>query len=147
MNKRKRVVEERPNLELEMYFALKSGGASASTLIKQLVKAASSFRDKALELEEDLEILGMLYEDRMIGEEHWNRLNESSRDCELEKMCIESEANILKPGYGDTIFKDASRNSNTSVKKSKGTRDNMLHMKKREVLEAELMKKIGSKSQ
>lgn len=131
-----------------MYFILKSEGGSAPTLIKQLVKAAISFREKALELEEDLDILGQLYEDRMISKEHWDRVNENSRNCELEKICIESEANIIKPGYGNYIFRDASNVSNVAEnKKNKGSGENSFYIKKKEVLEAELMRRIGTKSQ
>ncbi|AFM98136.1 endoplasmic reticulum translocation complex subunit Sec66 [Encephalitozoon hellem ATCC 50504] len=144
INRRKASVEENANPELEMYFLQKSEGAPSSVLLKQLLKAAVCFRERVVKLEKDMEILGVLYEDRMISEEHWERINEESKNCEVEKICIESEANIIKHGYGEDIFKDASKISTTSTKKAKGPGDNnTLYQKKKEVLELELLRKLG----
>ncbi|ADM11380.1 endoplasmic reticulum translocation complex subunit Sec66 [Encephalitozoon intestinalis ATCC 50506] len=144
INKRKMPAEENPNMELEMYFLQKSEGAASSVLLRQLVKAAACFKERVMKLEKDMEILGVLYEDRMISEEHWERVNEESKNCEVERICIESEANIIKPGYGEEIFKDASRISTVNAKKGKSLGDgNSLHQKKKEVLELELMRKLG----
>lgn len=137
----RRESEEHGNQELEMYFVLKNEGVSGAVLAKQLVKAATCFRERIAELERDLDILGVLYEDRMIGEEHWERMNEDSRCCEVEKMCIESEANMVRPGFGDEVFREAGRAAAPSKKKSVG--DNSFYLKKKEVLEAELMRRLS----
>ncbi|CAD25281.1 similarity to TRANSLOCATION PROTEIN SEC66 [Encephalitozoon cuniculi GB-M1] len=143
INRKKAPGDESPNLELEVYFLQKSEGASSSTLLKQLVKAAACFKERVMKLEKDMEVLGTLYEDRMISEEHWERVNEESKNCEVERICIESEANIIKPGYGEEIFKDASRVSTIGPRKGKGPGDGTLYQKKKEVLELELLRKLG----
>lgn len=147
LNRRSVGGEERSNPELELYFTLKFDGAPVSILMKQLIRAAALFKESAEELENNLEALGLLYEDRMIGEEHWEKINEANRSHELERMCIESEANILRQGYGNDIFRDAGKIANVGGKKAKGSGDSSFYMKKREVLEAELMRRIGAKSQ
>lgn len=141
LSRRSVCADENPNAELEAYFVQKAEGASPSTLLKQLVKAAASFKERVVRLERDMEVLGVLYEDRMISEEHWERVNEESRNCEVERICIESEANIIKPGYGEEIFKDA-KLSGPGPKKGKPAGENALHQKKREALELELMRRL-----
>lgn len=144
INRRKMPIEENPNTELEMYFLQKSEGAPPSVLLKQLIKAAACFKERVMKLEKDMEILGTLYEDRMISEEHWERINEESKNCEVERICIESEANIVKPGYREEIFKDASKINITNTRKGKSSGDNnALYQKKKEALEFELLRRLG----
>ncbi|KAM0671987.1 subunit of endoplasmic reticulum translocation complex [Ordospora colligata] len=146
--RRERLAYEAHNTELEKYFGMKSDGSLQQVLLKQLTKAAAVFLERVTKLEKDMEVIGGLYENRMISEAYWEHMNKKSKNYELEKMCIESEANILKHGYGDEIFKDASKagSSGSTNKKIKNGMEDALYLKKREFLESELFKRLETRT-
>jgi translocation protein SEC66 len=135
------------NEELETYFMLRANGASTQQQTRQLLKAAVSIRERLLELEEEMEPLNRLHEERMIGEEHWERVNAEIKRLELEKMYVESEADLIKPGFGNDVFREAAKSSSTGSlrKRSKRSGEPSLHAVRKEALEAELMKKLTGK--
>jgi len=139
---------EAHNVELEKYFGMKAEGSQQQALLKQLTKAGATFLERVTKLEKDMEVLGELYENRMISEAYWEQMNKEKKNYELEKMCIESEASILKHGYGDEIFKETGKASPSvsTNKKGKHGMEDVLYLKKREFLEAELLKRLESRA-
>ncbi|TBU10507.1 putative subunit Sec66 of preprotein translocase [Hamiltosporidium tvaerminnensis] len=136
------------NTELEKFYILQDQGANHNILMKQLQAAALFVTENVIRLSEERSVLYDLYSERMISYLQWKNIEKTLSRLSFEKMSIESEVEALKNGWSSKMFgdceKEVSKNLLVSDKLKKENRNNedSFYLRKREVLEREVVRRL-----
>ncbi|KAK1348189.1 hypothetical protein LUQ84_002566 [Hamiltosporidium tvaerminnensis] len=136
------------NTELEKFYILQDQGANQNILMKQLQAAALFVTENFVRLSEERSVLYDLYSERMISYLQWKNIEKTLSRLSFEKMSIESEVEALKNGWSSKMFgdceKEVSKNLLVSDKLKKENRNNedSFYLRKREVLEREVVRRL-----
>lgn len=133
-----------PNSELEKFLA--ATDLSATQVQRQLLLAAAVALVRTEELEEQKYPLYNLAHDQIVSYELWNILDRTTKDLEIEKMVIMSEADNLRESWSQNIFREAMPLA-SKIKKDNKSRDRKggetLFDKKRDMLEKKVLARIA----
>lgn len=130
------------NAELDKFCA--ATDASAAQMQKQLLAAAAVTMGRIYELEDERYALYGLVNDQVLSPGLWRRWDRSMKELHLEKMVIASEADTLRDGWAQSIFKEASAlatRARRAEQRDKKSADS-LYNKKREMLEKKVLAKL-----
>lgn len=120
------------NTELDIFYSLENEPSLVQ--IRQLLKAARANMDANVSVESQLGPVKELYRDGLVSEKNYNNLLQKLEDISVEKILIENEAEMLRPGFKDTIFTEAAKlpSQGKNYKKKKFF-DETLFLKKRDI--------------
>ena len=132
-----------PNDELERFYELV--GASAMQAQKQLLGAAVVVVRRQFELEDEKAPVYGLVQSQTVSSDLWELWDRAMKDLQIEKMVISSEAEALREGWSQTIFKEAAmllersrRGEQTKARKG----GDPFFERKRETLEKKVLARI-----
>lgn len=129
-----------PNEELEKYYSMVDEGSSNTLLHKQLAMAASVVLQRQEEVDKERKMLYPLFVDRVISSEMWRKLEKADEDLGFERLSIEAESTRYKEmGRVFDAAKKEKREKREEGDKSKLL--DALYLKKKEVLEKELLRR------
>lgn len=130
------------NKELEIFYEMEDEPQAAQ--MRQLIKAARASADAKEAIEKKIESVSQLHDDKLVSDDYINGLTQASEELVIEKILIENEAEMLRPGARDTIFAEAARlpAQPKELASKKKSFDEALYIKRKEMLVGALRAKL-----
>ncbi|KAI5169326.1 hypothetical protein PAEPH01_0618 [Pancytospora epiphaga] len=128
------------NAELNKYYDME--GEQPVQLMRQLVKAARMSMDNSDYLVQKMESLSRLHDERLVSDDYFNSFIAKKDNLVIERIMIENEAEMLRPGSKDAIFAEAAklpRQEHKASSQKKRYFDEAIYLKRRDILKGKLV--------
>lgn len=134
-------VEYEGNAELRKFY--EAEGEPAGHRMRQLARAARLSMDHSESLVQQIEAVSHLHDERLVSDDYFGVFLTRKDNLVIERILIENEAEMLRPGSKDTLFAEASKMPRTEHKAPQRKKyfDEALYLKRKEILQEKLRAK------